>query len=735
VDAEFKSQVPENIHKTDTDKVDYNYTVSEGSVFHVDIRDFLDSKYVHNYQSYSYSLNPTEDVSVIANFSKDDFVFSFKAPYITDDNKDKIQLNFGLTIKDNKNNPIPSNRINVIVKRVQRAIIFQGGVSLGAYEAGVFKALVEKIAEQDVKRGLNGSRPLFDIVAGTSIGAMNGAIVVSDILKDKNWKEAADDLVNFWKQQESQWPTSADYLDMNPLYRSWWDIMHNTGKVSKEFVSALTESFSNTIPYFKEWTDIFMNSPFFDKDLLKDYFMDGWYVPATSEAARRYYSAKQFHAIGAPNVATGIPPWSSFGKYFDFANTLNLLFRPDNKHFPTHSLKKTLEQYVHNPIKTTRKNKEPRFLSITVDVQTGDAVTFDSYEKMHPVKNRKGHVPKDKEGNTIKYYSEYGDAQNKHIIFYNNGVEMNHILASGTFPGFFDYPKFEVENVSDKNPMKEDHIFWDGGFRSNTPLRELIQSHRDYYFDKNNPKDEDSVPDLEIYIADLWPSQLKEQPISFDLDFVDNRKYGLQFGDKTDYDEQVANVVTDYIDLTKELRNLARKNKIPEDEINSILYKKGNSQNREGYKREYIELLQGRFRITKVVRIDHKDDGHEVGNKIFDYSYATIEKLMKDGYHDALIKMAIESLKDEFVNLDDKFTKLEKKNQIHEHNTNTEKLKEEFQQIQLNIKIENEDDTIKILDRIDVIIDKVRSLSDDLQENNRSIKEEKALSISGTKLE
>ena len=71
VDAEFKSQVPENIHKTDTDKVDYNYTVSEGSVFHVDIRDFLDSKYVHNYQSYSYSLNPTEDVSVIANFYRD----------------------------------------------------------------------------------------------------------------------------------------------------------------------------------------------------------------------------------------------------------------------------------------------------------------------------------------------------------------------------------------------------------------------------------------------------------------------------------------------------------------------------------------------------------------------------------------------------------------------------------------------------------------------------------------
>jgi hypothetical protein len=28
---------------------------------------------------------------------------------------------------------------------------------------------------------------------------------------------------------------------------------------------------------------------------------------------------------------------------------------------------------------------------------------------------------------------------------------------------------------------EEEHIFWDGGFRSNTPLREVIQAHRDYW--------------------------------------------------------------------------------------------------------------------------------------------------------------------------------------------------------------------------------------------------------------
>jgi hypothetical protein len=62
-----------------------------------------------------------------------------------------------------------------------------------------------------------------------------------------------------------------------------------------------------------------------------------------------------------------------------------------------------------------------------------------------------------------------------------------------------------------------------------------------------------------VYIADLWPSELKEKPISFDRDFVENRKWGILFGDKTDYDEQVASFVTDYIDLAKQLKNLAQR--------------------------------------------------------------------------------------------------------------------------------------------------------------------------------
>ena len=67
----------------------------------------------------------------------------------------------------------------------------------------MFQALVEKLSEEDeTKRNIkNEKRPLFDIVAGTSIGAMNAAVVVSDIIEGKSWKDSAIDLVRFWKNQ------------------------------------------------------------------------------------------------------------------------------------------------------------------------------------------------------------------------------------------------------------------------------------------------------------------------------------------------------------------------------------------------------------------------------------------------------------------------------------------------------------------------------------------------------
>ena len=241
---------------------------------------------------------------------------------------------------------------------------------------------------------------------------------------------------------------------------------------------------------------------------------------------------------------------------------------------------KTLDKFVHFPIIT--KKGQPRFLLVAVDVETGDAVTFDSYGKRESVKGL---------ADPSRHYSVYGtDEQNKHVLIYDKGINIDHVLASGTFPNFFDYPKFKVKD-SDLNNEEKEHIFWDGGFRSNTPLREVVHAHRDFWHADDDDKEEDDVPKyLEVYIADLWPSKLKEEPISLDLDFVENRKLNIIFADKTHYDEQMAEVVSDYIDLTKALKNLAERTGASK-EVEHLLEKHAGSKNRGGAIKEIQEKV------------------------------------------------------------------------------------------------------------------------------------------------
>jgi NTE family protein len=68
------------------------------------------------------------------------------------------------------------------VQKIKRetVLVMQGGGSLGAYECGAYKGL----ARQGIK---------FDIVAGTSIGAINAAIIAGSKSGD-----SAADLENFW---------------------------------------------------------------------------------------------------------------------------------------------------------------------------------------------------------------------------------------------------------------------------------------------------------------------------------------------------------------------------------------------------------------------------------------------------------------------------------------------------------------------------------------------------------
>ena len=105
------------------------------------------------------------------------------------------------------------------VPKTQRALVLQGGGALGAYEAGVLGVLCKKLHEED-KENKREDGLLFDIVAGTSIGATNGAILVSQFLKTQSWAKAADKLHKFWTYQLSI--KNPDICELSkPWYEEW----------------------------------------------------------------------------------------------------------------------------------------------------------------------------------------------------------------------------------------------------------------------------------------------------------------------------------------------------------------------------------------------------------------------------------------------------------------------------------------------------------------------------------
>jgi NTE family protein len=427
----------------------------------------------------------------------------------------------------------------MVKNNVQRALVLQGGGSLGAYEAGVFKTLYYWIKKENDKGRQNDN--IFDIIAGTSIGAINAAFLVSYVTKKRkeeqenknareSWEGSAEKLEEFWKSQ----------LASNINLNRWWPFSWDE----------------------KSWT--------FAWDMLNKTNSD----IATGEAARRYYSAKEFIINGAPNVfLPRLPPRIDF-KFFDNFIVPNIWYRYDNTR-----LKETINRSIKFPIATSLDKKEPRLLAISVDVEEGETVTFDSYVKEKKPVTRK---------------SEYGDyepgdngkkGKYERTIKYDKGIMPEHIIASASVPEHYDYtlvPKdYDYTTKSEEQEQKLIDIqnndlqnytrFWDGGVLSNTPLRELIQSHQDYWkFIENIADSSKSIPDLEVYIIDVWPS-LDDYPVPLDLDGIRDRKNDLTYQDKTPYDEKVANIVSDYYNFTNALMDLAKKKGATKAEIDTIL--------------------------------------------------------------------------------------------------------------------------------------------------------------------
>jgi predicted acylesterase/phospholipase RssA len=565
-----------------------------------------------------------------------------------------------------------------IIPTKQRALILQGGGALGYYEIGVLQSIYNHIFSnakkeqkgegegnkgnharlkhdsQSDKTGNkvneNNGEPFFDIVAGVSIGAINAVFIVDHVLKNNGkWYESNLKLREFWNNFRAY-----TYADTNPLFRFMWNGFR-----------------------------------FFNSGL------------ATTESARRYWSFYE--------LACSTPPFGGVSP-----NLCNSSFQFDTKYlsplnaflsYNYRPLMNLMEKNIEYPIKTDFEKNQPRLLLLSVDVKDcSTAVTFDSYrsykskcdvcgQNLNENKFLAGHIKEhlkeisnrtnrdenmDKETiskriptattkgidgaddinkDSHTWLSIYGDEENrdrKHVVPYN-GIDNDILMASCLFP-YSNYHTSLYDLVS-----KERRTFWDGAFLSNTPLRELLQKHKDFWtsyfeandvvYDKTGEHERDlylnqkdgltpsipKIPDLEVFIVNLYPAlETKDAQVPTDRDKIEDRMNDIRFHDRSKYDEKIAHLITDYVDLTRRLIRLAKDTgKVNPKDIESLLEAKGESTKRDiKEKRDLADLIEDKFRV-KVHRIDRQDDEHTINGKASDFTPTTLSKLYEEGEMDA----------------------------------------------------------------------------------------------------
>ena len=474
----------------------------------------------------------------------------------------------------------------------ERALVLQGGGSLGAYEAGAYKALHEWLSKKDKEEGKETSIT-FDNIAGTSIGAMNAAVLTSYVVENGTYEGSADRLIDFWKYLSKE-----SIADTNPWFKPWWDYLHSIDKAI-----------------------------------------------ATGEAARRYYSAKEFAVAGVPHAFS--PPIPTRDNRF-FDPIWNTWYR-----FSNEPLRKSLERFAKFPIATAFEENQPRLLLVAVDVAKGAPVTFDSYAKEDGSrKTEYGRYIKKEDGKEIGF---------EHVIRYDDGITIDQVMASGCFPVNFDYTLLEVESyyhhdsVSDnhnysfphgsristgisspphhdfsKHYRKEIRHFWDGGMLYNTPLTQLVLLHRNYWYRIKALKEK--VPTLNICVINVHPTTQTQIPT--DHDGVIDRKNDITFSDRSHKDEEVLLLVSDYIELVRELIILAKEAGVKDKVITNLLNQRTKYHGMNLRPRLYKEIVEGRFDINKIIRIERKNDENTISDKTFDFSSGTIIQLIKDGFED-----------------------------------------------------------------------------------------------------
>jgi NTE family protein len=217
---------------------------------------------------------------------------------------------------------------------LENVLLLQGGGSLGAFGCGVYKALV--------KNNIN-----IDIIAGTSIGGINAAIIAGT----KNEEHIGQLLENFWME------LSEGFIDLNKL------------------------------GFFSYWPRLMARNFFLDHNLMKsipteeteEVGIKNKYATNIKEQKIKINQLKSFYSSAIfGNDKMFIPRWSP-----EYVLTDEEYFKPQKwTHLYDHlPLTKTLEKYVDYDKLKPGGNSKIRLILTAVNVLTAEPLTFDSFRQ------------------------------------------------------------------------------------------------------------------------------------------------------------------------------------------------------------------------------------------------------------------------------------------------------------------------------------------------------------------
>jgi hypothetical protein len=162
--------------------------------------------------------------------------------------------------------------------------------------------------------------------------------------------------------------------------------------------------------------------------------------------------------------------------------------------------------------------------------------------------------------------------------------------------------------------------FWDGGLLANTPLSQTYIAHIDYW--RRVRKLEDNIPSLRFSIINLHPA--KQEYLPTDYDSVVDRKNDIIYHDRTEFDENIAVLMSDLVTLANSLIKLAEEKGASKEELQKILKEKTKgiffSTGKQG---TYDDLVRGIVNVDFVARLERKNDANTISNKTLDFSVVT----------------------------------------------------------------------------------------------------------------